>query len=203
MDWRDREVAPSRIDAPQGYQVMIDYIKAQVGDGQEYRNDLVKVVLSERGCYYEFRDLPDEFSGAVGSGFRYEFIGTQHGLNLLQAVYDLALGPESPQTNEISLMVIYGWDGLFRREDAFLYHWARENLEEEGPDVIGVYRPHVLPLFFKLKADSDLVEPILGARRGVLFFVSNLTDQHLLVRIPHVGADVTDLNEVTGSRMVH
>ena len=34
--------------------------------------------------------------------------------------------------------------------------------------------------------------------RGVLFFVSNLTDQHLLVRIPHVGAGVTDLNEVAG-----
>ena len=69
--------------------------------------------------------------------------------------------------------------------------------------MLGVYRPHVLPLFFKLKIDSDLAEPLLGARRGVLFFVSNLTDQHLLVRIPHVGDGVTDLNEVTGSRVVN
>jgi len=202
MDWRDRAVSQSRPDTPAGYQVMIDYIKAQVGEGPEYRNDLVRVVLSERGCYYEFRDLPEEFSGAVGSGFRHEFIGTQHALNLLQAVYDIALGPETPHTNELSLMVIYGWDGLFRREDAFLYHWSRDASEEEGPDVIGVYRPHVLPLFFKLKADSDLVVPLLGAPRGVLFFVSNLTDQHLLVRIPHVGAGVADLNEVTGSSLV-
>ena len=202
MDWRDRAVSQSGPDTPAGYQVMIDYIKAQVGEGPEYRNDLVRVVLSERGCYYEFRDLPEEFSGAVGSGFRHEFIGTQHALNLLQAVYDIALGPETPHTNEISLMVIYGWDGLFRREDAFIYHWSRDAVEEEGPDVIGVYRPHVLPLFFKLKADSDLVVPLLGAPRGVLFFVSNLTDQHLLVRIPHVGAGVADLNEVTGSSLV-
>ena len=203
MDWRDRELSQSGPDAPQGYQVMIDYIKSQVGDGQEYLNDLVRVVLSERGCYYEFRDLPEEFSGAVGSGFRHEFIGTQQALNLLQAVYDIALGPETPGTNEINLMVIYDWDGLFRREDAFIYHWSREPLEEEGPAVIGVYRPHVLPLFYKLKVDSDLAEPLLGTRRGVLFFVSNLTDQHLLVRIPHIGAGVTDLNEVGGSRMIH
>lgn len=203
MDWRDREMSQSRLEAPEGYQVMIDYVKAQVGEGQEYLNDLVRVVLSERGCYYEFRDMPEEFSGAVGAGFRHEFIGTQPGLDLLQAVYDIALGPETPDTHEISLMVIYGWDGLFRREDAFIYHWSRDAEEEEGPDVVGVYRPHVLPLFFKLKVDSDLAEPLLGARRGVLFFVSNLTDQHLLVRIPHVGAGVTDLNEVGGSRLIN
>lgn len=203
MDWREGGLSQARLEAPVGYQVMIDYIKAQVGEGPEYRNDLVRVVLSERGCYYQFRDLPEEFSGAVGSGFRHEFIGTQRGLDLLQAVHEIALGPETASTNEVSLMVIYGWDGLFRREDAFIYHWSRDAAEEEGPDVIGLYRPHVLPLFFKLKADSDLVEPLLGARRGVLFFVSNLTDQHLLVRIPHVGAGVTDLSEVPGSRMVH
>ena len=203
MDWRERETSQSRLDPQQGYQVMIDYIKDQVGEGQEYMNNLVRVVLSERGCYYEFRDMPEEFSGAVGSGFRHEFIGTQHALDLLQAVHDIALGPETALTNEISLMVIYGWDGLFRREDAFIYHWSREAAEEGGPDVLGVYRPHVLPLFFKLKIDSDLAEPLLGARRGVLFFVSNLTDQHLLVRIPHVGDGVTDLNEVTGSRVVN
>ena len=56
MDWREREVSPSQPDIRVGYQVMIDYIKDQVGEGQEYLNNLVRVVLSERGCYYEFRD---------------------------------------------------------------------------------------------------------------------------------------------------
>ena len=203
MNWKEQELPLLRDDSRHEYQMMIDYIKDQVGEGREYVNDLVKVVLSDRGCYYEFRDMPEEFSGAVGSGFRYDFIGTQKSLELLEAIHSLALGPESADTHEISLMVIYGWDGLFRREDAFVYHWMRYGEQEEGPAVVGVYRPAVLPLFFKLKVDSDLAEPLLGTRKGVLFFVANLSDQHLLVRIPHEGPGVTDLNEVTGVRTIH
>jgi hypothetical protein len=69
--------------------------------------------------------------------------------------------------------------------------------------MMGLYRPGALPLFFKLKVDSDLAEPLLGTRKGVLFFVANLSDQHLLVRIPHQGPNVTDLNEAQGPRVVH
>ncbi len=182
---------------------MIDYIKDQVGEGQEYVNGLVRVVLSDRGCYYEFRDMPEEFSGAVGAGFRYEFVGTRGALELLQRVHELALSPETPDTQEISLMVIYGWDGLFRREDTFIYHWLRNGADEEGPIMVGAFRPTVVPLFFKLKVDSPLAEPLIGARKGVLFFVANLSDQHLVVRIPHQGPGVTDLSEVQGARTVH
>ena len=203
MNWRERELPSLREGTRPEYQVMIDYIKDQVGKGREYTNDLVRVVLSDRGCYYEFRDLPEEFSGAVGSGFQHEFVGTKEGLDLLAKIHDLALGPESADTHEISLMVIYGWDGLFKPEDTFIYHWRRYEGQEEGPVMMGIYRPEVLPLFFKLKVDSDLAEPVLGTRKGVLFFVANLSDQHLLVRIPHQGPGVTDLNEVTGSRMIH
>jgi hypothetical protein len=182
---------------------MIDYIKDQVGPGAEYVNDLVRVVFSERGCYYEFRDMPEEFSGAVGSGFRHEFIGTNQGLQLVNRIHDIALGPESADTHELSLMVIYGWDGIFRPDDTFVYHWRSYGGEEEGPVMMGMFRPAVLPIFFKLKADSELVEPIMGTRKGVLFFVANLTDQHLLVKIPHQGPGVTDLNEINGHRIVH
>jgi len=203
MNWREQELPLLRDDSRHEYQMMIDYIKDQVGEGREYLNDLVRVVLSDRGCYYEFRDMPEEFSGAVGSGFHYDFMGTQKSLELLEAVHSLAMGPETVDTHEISLMVIYGWDGLFRREDAFVYHWTRYGEREEGPAVAGIYRPAVLPLFFKLKVASDLAEPLLGTRKGVLFFVANLSDQHLLVRIPHEGPGVTDLNEVTGVRTIH
>jgi hypothetical protein len=203
MSWRERELPLLENEGKPEYQVMIDYIKGQVGEGREYVNDLVRVVLSERGCYYEFRDLPEEFSGAVGSGFRYEFVGTQKGLDLLQAVHDVALGPESAETHEISLMAIYTWDGIFRPEDTFVYHWRRYEGRQEGPVMVGIFRPEVLPLFFKVKIDSDLAEPLLGVRRGVLFFVANLSDQHLLVRIPHQGPGVTDLNEVTATKTIH
>ena len=203
MGWRERELPLPQGDAQSHYQVMIDYIKDQVGEGREYINDLVRVVLSDRGCYYEFRDMPEEFSGAVGGGFRHEFVGTQQALALLKSLHEMAHGPETAETREISLMVIYGWDGIFKREDTFIYHWVRRGGEEEGPMMLGTYRPDALPLFFKLKVDSELAEPLLGARKGVIFFVANLSDQHLLVRIPHQGPGVTDLNDVTGTRMVH
>jgi hypothetical protein len=203
MSWRERALPNQREDIRQEYQVMIDYIKDQVGEGREYLNDLVRVVLSDRGCYYEFRDLPEEFSGAVGSGFHHEFVGTEAGLSLLDAVHDLVLAPESPDTHEISLMVIYKWDGLFRAEDAFIYHWRRQGGIEEGPSTAGFYRSQVLPIFFKLKIEGDSAERLIGASKGVLFFVANLSDQHLLVRIPHHGAGVADLNDVTGARTIH
>jgi len=209
MNWKERELpvgqeqVPAQPSGRPGSQVMIDYIKEQVGPGSEYVNDLVRVVFSDRGCYYEFRDLPEEFSGAVGSGFRHEFVGTNQGLQLANQIHDIALGPESADTHELSLMVIYGWDGVFRPDDTFVYHWRSYGGEEEGPVMMGMFRPSVLPIFFKLKADSDLVEPIMGTRKGVLFFVANLTDQHLLVRIPHQGPGVTDLNDIGGHRLVH
>jgi hypothetical protein len=100
-------------------------------------------------------------------------------------------------------MAIYDWTGVFKPEDTFVYHWRRYGSEEEGPTMLGIFRPSILPIFFKLKAHSDLAEPILGSPKGVLFFVANLSDQHLLVKIPHQGPGVTDLNEVTGQRLVH
>jgi len=209
MNWKERELpvgqeqVPAQPSGRPGSQVMIDYIKEQVGPGSEYVNDLVRVVFSDRGCYYEFRDLPEEFSGAVGSGFRHEFVGTNQGLQLANQLHEIALGPESADSHELSLMVIYGWDGVFRPDDTFVYHWRSYGGEEEGPVMMGMFRPSVLPIFFKLKADSDLVEPIMGTRKGVLFFVANLTDQHLLVRIPHQGPGVTDLNDINGQRLVH
>jgi len=203
MDWREHELSPLNNQDRPDYQSMIDYIKAQVGEGREYLNDLVRVVLSDRGCYYEFRDLPEEFSGAVGSGFRYEFVGTRQGLEVLKAAYEMVVVPPVPQAREASMMVIYGWDGIFRREDTFIYHWSTNRWDEEGPVALGVYRPGVLPLFFKLKVDCPGAESLLGASRGVLFFVANLSDQHLLVTIPHHGPGVTDLNEVRESRIVH
>ena len=203
MELRDRPLAQLGGGVRQEYQVMIDYIKDQVGEGREYTNDLVRVVLSDRGCYYEFRDLPEEFSGAVGSGFSYEFVGTREGLDLLETIHRMVMTPELADTRELSLMVIYRWDGLFRPEDAFVYHWGWHEGVEEGPVSTGVYRPGLLPIFYKLKVDSDRAEPLFGARKGVLFFVANLSDQHLMVRIPHQGPGVADLNEAACARTIH
>jgi len=204
MDWRDQlQLAMLRAEARRKFQVMIDYIKEQVGEGNEYNNGMVKVVISERGCYYEFIDMPEEFSGALGSGFQYDFVGTGDGLLMAEQVQYMITHSDDDNTRELSLLCIYDRRGLFDREATYIYHRSRRGEESVGPRVIGHYREGVLPLFFKMKTDSDLAVPLLGVPRGVLFFVANLTDQHLAVRIPHTGPGVTDLNELPTSRLIH
>jgi hypothetical protein len=204
MELREDHIAQLRAEARQKYQVMIDYIKDQVGEGSEYLNDLVRVVLSERGCYYEFLDMPEEFSGAVGSGFSFQFVGWNQSLDMLTHIKQLIEENNDNNTREIALLAVYSRDGLYNRDETYIYHRGNDSFDDDNlPIVSGHLRPGVLPLFLKIKVDSELAVPLLGARRGVLFFVANLTDQHLLVRIPHEGTGVTDLSQVPASQMVH
>jgi hypothetical protein len=202
MSLRDEQIAELRAEARRKYQVMIDYIKDQVGPGAEYLNDLVRVVLSERGCYYEFLEMPEEFSGAVGSGFRYEFVGSGQALGMLEKLRDLVELSTPENTREIALLVVYSRNGLYDPEETYVYHRSQEEGCQE-PITSGRLRTGALPIFFKIKVDSDLARPLLGVKRGVLFFVANMSDQHLLVRIPHEGNGVTDLAQVPASQLVH
>jgi len=205
MGIQEEHLAELRAEARRKYQIMIDYIKDQVGEGSEYLNDLVRVVVSERGCYYEFREMPEEFSGAVGSGFTHEFIGSHRAAELLEAIKCMVDESNDSNTRELALLVVYSRDGLYNRDETFIYHKSDELDSDDDalPITSGRFRTDKLPLFFKLKVDSDLAIRIFGAKRGVIFFVANLTDQHLLVRIPHDGSGITDLSQVPASQLVH
>lgn len=204
MEMQEEHMELLRTEARGRYQVMIDYIKAQVGDGSEYINDLVKVVLSERGCYYEFRDMPEEFSGAVGSNFTYEFVGFQQSVKLIEQVQHIIAENSEGNTRELAVLAVYGRDGLYNRDQAYVYHRnTDEEMEDIIPTVSGYLRTGTLPLFLKMKADSDIVVPVLGGYRGVMFFVANLTDQHLIVRIPHDTPGSADLGQTPLRTYVH
>jgi hypothetical protein len=193
-EWNEQsQLALLRAEARRKYQVLIDFIKDQVEPGFEYANELVRVVFSERGCYYEFVELPEEFSGALGGGFSHNFVGSADALALTEQIYRLSQVCTAANTREFSLLEVYDRHGLFSREGTYIYHRAHHREDEVGPLTVGYHRPRTLPLFLKLKADSDLVIPILGAPRGVLFIAANLSDQHLVVRIPQSAADVADL----------
>jgi hypothetical protein len=205
MSARDEQIAVLRAEARRKYQVMIDYIKDQVGPGAEYLNDLVRVVLSERGCYYEFLDMPEEFSGAVGSGFRHAFVGYEEAIGLLEQIRQLVAQSSPENTRELALLVVYSRNGLYDPEETYVYHVNNEEGDEEQGESLssGCLRADTLPIFFKIKVDSDLALPLLGVKRGVLFFVANMSDQHLLVRIPHEGNGVTNLAQVPASQLIH
>ncbi len=203
-EWNEQlQLALLRAEARRRYQVLIDYIKQQVEPGYEYANELVRVVLSERGCYYEFIDLPEEFSGALGDGFTHRFIGSAEALALADGVYRMSRACTNDNTREFSLLVVYDRHGLFSREGTYIYHLTHREDEDVGPITVGLRREHAVPLFLKLKADSDLVTPIFGVTRGVLFLVANLSDQHLVVHIPQAGVGVTDLAAAPGSERIH
>lgn len=203
-EWNEQlHLALLRAEARRKYQVLIDYIKEQVEPGYEYANELVRVVLSERGCYYEFVDLPEEFSGALGSGFTHQFMGSSDAVALAQDIHRISQACTAENTREFSLLVVYERQGLFRREGTYIYHQAHRGPDDVGPLTVGCHREHALPLFLKLKADCDLVAPIFGATRGVLFVVANLSDQHLVVNIPQAGGPVADLAQAPASEMVN
>ena len=78
MDWREQDDSQSRLDTRGGYQVMIDYVKDQVGEGQEYLNNLVRVVLSERGCYYQFREKEHTYGNVFRQPLDKVWFGRRH-----------------------------------------------------------------------------------------------------------------------------
>jgi len=188
--WRD-ELAQARARVRADFQGVIDHIKTQVGPGLEYENGLLRVVLSERGCYYQFLELPEEFSGVIGSAYRHEFIGSAAAHELVETIQQLLREHTPDNTSELSLLMIYEPEAIAPEEGAYVHQY----LAQDGGQArqAGHLRPGELPVFIKLKADSDLVRPLLGAAKGVLFFVANLTDRHLLVRIPQAGGGATDL----------
>jgi len=193
-EWNEQPyLAVLRAEARRKYQVLINYIKEQVEPGYEYANELVRVVLSERGCYYEFVDLPEEFSGALGGGFTHQFVGSAEALALADRIHQISQACSEDDTRELSLLMVYDRQGLFSRDGIYIYHRAHRGDEDIGPISVGLHRDAAVPLFFKVKADSELMTPIFGGPRGVLFFVANLSDQHLLVNIPQAGVGVTDL----------
>jgi len=203
MDWQEQtQLDLIRAEARRKFQVLIDYVKENVGEGTEYVNDLVRVVVSPRGCYYEFVDLPEEFSGALGAGYTADFVTTGAGVDVLERVYELIRSCDESNTNELSVLVLYDHAGLYSSDETFVFHLGNGQ-DDWGPLSAGHFRPSTMPIFFKIKVDSKLARSLLGMEKGILFFVANLTDQHMLVRIPHQGPEVTDLGKIPENRTLH
>lgn len=203
MDWhKQAQLDLIRAEARRRFQVLIDYVKEHVGEGTEYVNDLVRVVISPRGCYYEFVDLPEEFSGALGAGYTADFVPTIAATDLMDRIYQLVCACDDTNTKELSVLALYSRAGLHTTEETFVYHMSSE-ADERVPLAAGRYRPHIMPIFFKLKVDSKLARHLIGMEKGILFFIANITDQHMLVRIPHTGPEVTDLSKAPEHQTIH
>ncbi len=200
------ELAMIRAEHQKRFQVMINYIKEMVGEGIEYHNTVVHVVVSETGAYYELNDLPEEFCGAVGDEAEIErrFVTPAEAIALLTRAVD-AIGRATPQnTRHFSIITLYTRRGLVDRKNCFLFDYAPgKAVHPRPPRIVGKFQPNVMPLFFKVKMDADFAEEVLGFPGGIAFCMANAGDRHLLIHILYAGDQMTDLGALPFSETIH
>lgn len=198
------EIAMLRAEHQKRFQVQIAYLKELVGEGIEYENPVVRVVVSETGAYYELKDLPEEFSGAVGEEIERNFLTRDEAIETLQRVVAATGRVTAENTRTFSLFTLYTRRGLIDRKNCYIYEFrASEEKPRQPPLVIGEFQPDVMPLFYKIRVDADIAEEIVGVKRGIVFCMANAGDRHLLVRIPLDGKELTDLSGVPESETIH
>ena len=185
------------------FQLQVEYVKEKVGEGVEYKNDVVRVVVSDTGAYYELVDLPEDFSGGVSDRIERHFLSQAEAIAQLEKVYAAAFKATPQNTQHFTLFALYTRSGLVDRKNCFLmeYHPQRDG-GKLPPITVGKFQPGVMPLFYKIKLEADYTQEVLQIERGVVFCIANAGDRHLLVRIPYDGPKVTDLGALPDPKIV-
>jgi hypothetical protein len=189
--WQKADLALLRAEHQRHFQVMINFIKEEVGDGVEYANAVARIVVSKKGAYYELNDLPEEFSGCAGDEVETEFLKPGDAVSLLTRAYEATRRVTPETTRRFAIMALYTRRGIIDRKSCYLFDYCGSGT----PTVIGAFQPGVMPLFFKIRLEADFAGPIIGRERGIVFCLANPGDRHILVRIP---LDVDDLTDLTG-----
>lgn len=198
------EIAMLRAEHQKRFQVQIAYLKDLVGEGIEYENAVVRVVVSETGAYYELKDLPEEFSGAVGEEIERNFLTRDEAIQTLSRLVEATKRVTTHNTRTFSLFVLYTRRGLVDRKNCYIYEYrASEERPGAPPLEIGEFQPDVMPLFYKIRVDADFAQEVIGIERGIVFCMANAGDRHLLVRIPLDGKELTDLSGLPESETIH
>lgn len=184
-------------------QVLARYVKQQVGEGMEFSNEIVRAVVSSNGCYYEFRELPEEFSGALGE-FNHRFVGFTETLQLLERFYQLPHTEFFRTVREVSLFVVYDRLDWMSYQNIYAYHFQRSARGDRVvEEVRGAIQRHQLPRFFKLRLIASQAPEGLSFASGMMFFIANPGERHLLVEIPYTQGSVSDLMARPLSSQMH
>ena len=150
----------------------IAYIKRRVGDGMEYANEVAQAVLSAEGGYYQLREMPEEFAGALGEGVSHRLAADVEVWETLRQVQALveSVTQGTQAVRSLSLYVLYAGGSLRTRQGMFVF----DQKPGETAFAHGQWQADVLPRFFKLRLDSgdEPLPPALGLSNGVLFFLA-------------------------------
>ncbi|MCS6776671.1 MAG: hypothetical protein RMJ43_16275 [Chloroherpetonaceae bacterium] len=197
------EIALLRAAHQKQFQVQINYLKEQVGAGVVYENAVVRTVVSENGAYYELKDLPEEFGGAVGPDIERRFLSREEVIGLLECACQMTQRVEEYRTRHLALFALYARRGIVDRAHCFVFEY-RDDGEKRGPALqFGQFQPDVLPLFFKVRVHAERTPETLGLTQGLLFCMANAGDRHLLVRVPFEDGPVIDLTGGSAASTIH
>jgi hypothetical protein len=193
--------------------VAVEYLKAEVGPGDEYSNPAARAVISPNGAWFECIDLPMEFSGAAGAPVSHRFISDAQATSLLNRLY--ALGQEAvaakrgewesrAESSEFGLFALYSRGGIVDGRNVYACQIGKGAGDgAERRQEVGKYQPGVLPLVyrcrFKLLDKADLVTSDLPFAHGVVFCLAHAGEKNLIVEIPYEGGTLQDLSRTAAS----
>ena len=183
----------------------IAYIKKQVGAGTEYRNEVARAVLSEKGGYYQLAEMPEEFAGALGGGVSHRLVSPPDTLMLLvqmqEFVEGILAGTQAVRT--ASLYALYAGGSLRSRREMFVL----DQKAGEEPFSHGRWQPDILPRFLKLRLDcgGHPAPAGFGLTQGVLFLLApqHRDDGHSLLATLTRTPGTQDLSAPELSQMMH
>lgn len=176
----------------------IDLIKAEVGDGEEFQNSVARAVVSPRGAWCEVIELPVEFSGMAGPGARRRFVGDAEAAALVRSLAALVPAAGAEPTALADLIALYSASGLLDRREVFLWRAPEVGGSSSGSLSVGEFRPEELPVFLRARLQGPHGIPGIAFERGVVAFLADVGDRHLVLELPHVGRTVHDLGAGAG-----
>jgi len=174
--------------------VAVEWIKAEVGEGETFENGVGRVVLSANGGWFECIDLPMEFSGSVGAPCDRRFISDGELRRLTELLASIATSPEPGGIREFGLLTLYGRAGIFDERSAFVYQRRCGPSGEVKPPIqMGALQSELLPAVVRCRIHTD--EDLAGVpvRHGVVVCLSGVGERNLMVLMPHEGGTVRDL----------
>jgi hypothetical protein len=177
--------------------VAVDYLKAEVGDGDLYENPVARVVISPNGAWFECTDLPMEFSGSAGAPVDHRFVTDAEAIKMVDNLYEFTKSAASGGAREFGLFVLYTKSGIVdgRNVYAFQYSQKKEGAFGAKPQEIGKFQPGVLPLFYRCRIDADSEAAGLPFKRGVVFCLAHAGEMNLVVEMPYEGEELRDLSD--------
>jgi hypothetical protein len=186
------------------YGIAIEFLKARVGEGQEYTNSVARAIVSQNGAWLELMDLPLEFSGMVGEDVEQHFITNEEAMRLLDRLHTTIEEITAENTRHFHLFVLYQRTGIIDSRGIFIYQHA---LQRDGsplrPTQIGRCQPQRLPLLFRCRMDTDIEIEAIPFQRGSLFCLTQVGERNLLVWMSHEGGELHDLGNIPLNPVEH